>query len=433
MCKRHHCNHHCSSPHCGHCPCDCREPSIFSYFLDKICSVFAGLYGTRKFSFSEVKVAFIGNYNADCGISTYNEELIDGILDSSKDDKRKFKFKVFAEYADEAKSSNLSTDPLWVTRCWSRREHPKVRLIKYVLDFAPDIVHISHEYGLFPQAYQFTSLVSLLKSRGIKVIATMHSVYEHRDKMVSENAPDYIIVHTQEAKDCMIKKGIARDKISVIPHGSPYFDSINGSPVLLKKLWNTWGSEHTIFQAGFLFEYKGHARMMRVVAKLKEKYPDVHYIIQGSENATHKEEHNRIYEKLVQLAKDLDIEQNVTINRGFVTNEVLLSHIRTVTCCVLPYVSNPAHDVRATSGIARLILATETPLVVSDVHLFDDINDVVPVAASDDDFQYELEEIFKRRSLALVEKQARVDFLKRTSWGNVGSDVLNYYLTVSLK
>ena len=77
--------------------------------------------------------------------------------------------------------------------------------------------------------------------------------------------------------------------------------------------------------------------MLNVVAALKNKYPDVHYIIQGSENKLNMEEHDELYNKIIDQCKYLGITENVTVNRGFVSEEVLMSAIRTVKVCVLPY------------------------------------------------------------------------------------------------
>lgn len=384
-----------------------------------------------------LRVAYIGNYKSNCGISTYNEDLLNSVLDTAHKVNPDIGIHVFAEYgkaqsddSEYSKSERLDGDPEWITRCWSRGEHPKLNLIKAIIAFWPDIVHISHEYGIYPQAYYFTSLVSVLKAYGIEVVSTMHSVYEHKDKVVTENAPDHLIVHTVEAKLCLMKKGISESKITVIPHGSPISsDTIS----LLPPDWNTWQSEHTIFHAGFMFEYKGHLRMMNVISRLKGRYPDVHYIIQGSANPIHMAEHDAVYDKLVSLSKELGIEGNVTINRGFVSTDVLLSHIRTVKCCVLPYVTHPEHDVRATSGIARLVLTTETPLVVSDVHLFDDVKDVADVATSDDELYTAISNVFEQKGLSEMQKKKRLDFLAATSWSTIATKTLILYRRLLLK
>ncbi len=361
----------------------------------------------------KIKVAFIGNYGTACGIATYNEALINEL-------KYHVDIKVFGEYADEEKSSRLPDDPSWIIRCWSRNDHPKTDLIDYVSSWQPDIVHFSHEYGIWYKAYYFTQIISAFKQRGFKVVSTMHSVYEHIDKLVSESAVPNLIVHTEQGKVTLVKKGIEEDRIHVIPHGSKFYRGTSDSPELLEPLWNTWQSEHTIYQPGFLFGYKGHLRMLNVIALLKDKYPDVHYIIQGSENKLNMSEHDELYNKIIDQCKILNISENVTVNRGFVSEEVLISTIRTVKLCVLPYNNHPEHNVRASSGAARTILPTSTPMVVSGVHLFDDLEGVVPRARDEYELFAAIDDIFSNYH-SNVQKQLnkRVDFIRKTSWESI--------------
>ncbi len=435
--NKHKHHKHCQ-PHCGHPPhCGC--PPHHSCW-DWLVALLVALFGLSlvsllvcfwdKFIRREpmpsneggLRVAFIGNYRANCGISTYNEDLIPQIQ------KGVYDVRVFAEYADATKSERIAGDPDFIVRCWSRKHHPKQNLITKILEYNPDVIHISHEYGLFPRAYQFTTLVSILKGFGKKVVATLHSVYTHKDKTVQENAPDYLIVHTEEAWDTLVHKGIDGNKIFVIPHGTPLHTK---ELSLAKPEWNTWHSDHTIFHAGFLFDYKGHERMMRVTAKLKEKYPDVQYIIQGSENPLTMTEHGNLYKRLLTVSKELGIEHNVTINRGFVRLDVLLSHINTVKVCVLPYATHPDHDVRATSGIARLVLGTSTPLVTSTVHLFDDVKNVAVRASNDNELYEAIDKIFQEGKLSDEMKAKRLEFLEITSWENVGKQTVDLYNKVA--
>lgn len=368
------------------------------------------------------KVAFISVYGTECGVATYNEALVEQLREHAD-------VHVFAEYADENRSERLDHDKGWVTRCWHRTEHPKIQLINQVLKYQPDLIHFSHEYGFFMKAFMFTALVSAFKARGIPVLSTMHSVYEHLDKTVQESFNDHIVVHTNNAKLCLVQKGIESSKISMIPHGSHILDGTPESPKLMPPLWNTWGAP-MLFQPGFLFHYKGHVRIINILPKLKEKYPDIHYVIQGSENRFNKKEHDDLFNALVQQAESLGVSANVSINRGFVSEAILLSYIRTSSCCVLPYANNPAHDVFATSGIARLVLGTETPLVVSNVHLFDDLQDLVPRATSDDELYTYIDQILSDSRYGKEQVSKRVQMLSETSWVNVAKQYSDLYKTL---
>jgi glycosyltransferase involved in cell wall biosynthesis len=225
----------------------------------------------------------------------------------------------------------------------------------------------------------------------------------------------------------MAKKGIDAEKVTVIPHGTNVFEGTDDVPQLLPELWNAWGSEQTIFQPGFLFPYKGHKRMLGVVARLKEKYPKIHYVIQASENPRNQDEHNRLYGELFAEVCRLGLEENVTINRGFISQDALMAHIRTAKCVVLPYANSEDHDVRATSGIARLVLATETPLVVSRVHLFDDIEGLCPRVGDDEELYTAIDKIFydwKEKAGQIAKRRA---FLKKTSWASIAHRLSVYY------
>ncbi len=423
----------CMPSHCGgHSHCGCYRPryswsAILILFLNIVLMPYF-LITKKKVKYSKIqlntneriRVAYISAWGTPCGIATYNEELVPHLRELSD-------VKVFAEYADEANSEKLERDPDWVLRCWSRNEHPKSKLMQELLNFNPHIVHIGHEYGFFARAYMYTSLVTWLKGRKIPVVTTFHSVYEHQDKVVTEVSSPNIIVHTEAGKNCLMKKGLPSNRIHTIPHGTEVLSGTQDMPELLPSMWNTWHTNHTIFHPGFMFEYKGHLRMLNVVARLKKEYPDVHYIIQGSENPHTMREHDALYANIISTADALGLSENVTVNRGFVSKEVLLSFIRTTRVCVLPYQGHPDHEVRATSGIARIVAGTETPLVVSSVHLFDDVDDIATKCKDDDELYHAIDNVFKDNAVKQSQMKNRIKFLKSTNWKQISEKTFDVY------
>lgn len=132
------------------------------------------------------------------------------------------------------------------------------------------------------------------------------------------------------------------------------------------------------------------------------------------------EEHDELYNKIIDQSKFLGITENVTVNRGFVSEEVLMSAIRTVKICVLPYNNHPEHDVRASSGAARTILPTSTPMVVSGVHLFDDLEGVVPRARDEFELFTTIDDIFSNyHSNVQSQLSKRLNFIRKTSWESI--------------
>jgi hypothetical protein len=139
----------------------------------------------------DTRIAFVGNWKMRCGISTYAEKLWPHIISQIND------WRIFAERNYEKTGplnvvGNVIVDSSKVIECWSRGDS-LVELIKQIKEFAPDVVWIQHEYGLWPNARHWLSLMSQLT--GTRVIVTLHSVYRHMDKLVSEAAIPEIIVH----------------------------------------------------------------------------------------------------------------------------------------------------------------------------------------------------------------------------------------------
>jgi glycosyltransferase involved in cell wall biosynthesis len=349
-----------------------------------------------------MKVAFIGNIKSKCGIAIYNELLFNAL-------KTRSEVKFFAERNGEESRDDINY-------CWDRTEFPKLSLIDQVDNFKPDIVLFSHEYGIFPKAYFFTSLVSYFRLRGYKVVTIFHSVYEnHQDKLITESVCKNVVVHTEEAKNALIRKGLNKDSLNVVPHGCSFSSK---TKEILPKLWNHQGNDHVILQAGFLFYYKSHLLMLDIVSELKKKYPDVLYVIVASENPLCKEEHEKLYQEICSKIEKLNLVHNVVIDRGFASEKVLMSYIRTSSVFVLPYTPSPEFDVYAASGMARIVLQTSTPLITSKANLFNGMNEVAIKCESQKDWVTEISKVFDKKYNEKLMIENRKKFLEENSWDN---------------
>jgi glycosyltransferase involved in cell wall biosynthesis len=348
-----------------------------------------------------MRVAFVGNIYSKCGIATYNEQLFNAL---SKHCDVHF----FAEHISDQKYTN-------VTQCWKREEFPKLSLIDAVDAYKPDIVLFSHEYGIFPKAYFFSSLVSYFKLKNYKVVTIFHSVYEfHKDKLTTESVCKNVVVHTQQAKDALVRKGLNQENLHIVPHGCSFGDE---SGKILPNLWNHLGNNHVILQAGFLFSYKNHLEMLDIVSELRKKYSDILYLIIASENPKCSLEHENVYKSICSKIETLGLQHNVIIDRGFVSNDVLMSYIRTSTVFVLPYRPSPEFDVFAASGMARIVLQTSTPLLVSKANLFHGMESVTPRLDSQEEWIDSISKVFeKRHDKSFLSN--RKSFIEQNSWDN---------------
>lgn len=361
----------------------------------------------RSVPIREMRLAFVGNWKMQCGISTYSENLWPAVASHVED------FKLFVEFNDVPTGpnnvvGNTVIEPERVVACW-RRGGPLSTLVNELKAYDPDIVWIQHEFGLWPDARHWLSMMSQL-SESHRVIVTMHSVFHHRDKTVIEAAMPEIVVHLEGAKKVLQEeKGIAAP-IHVIPHGC-------SSVVDHDRLWNVYKSSHTLVQFGFGFEYKGWEQSIMTTAILKKEFPDVFFTGLFSESPFNKVSHQLYYDKLISMVNDLGLQDNVALIRGFQSDQALDSYLRTNRVALFPYVSDPVHEVFGASGAARFAMSCAVPVVTSLVNHFSDIPTIKAVGP--EAMAAEIKRLFNNDLAWKKQVDAQLTYLNDNSWAQI--------------
>jgi len=345
-----------------------------------------------------MKVAFVSNYAQACGLSTYFENLLQSLMGKVGD------FKLFIETNAHAtvSLSNISNEQM--VTCWSRGE-PLNNLIKELKEYNPDLIVINHEFGLYPNARHWMSMMTQLSN--YKILTILHSVFPyHYDKIIVEASMKNILVHSEEARQVLYNKG-SRSNIYVIPHGC--YASTNQD-----KLWNFYKSDATFMQIGFGFKYKAFEDCIKATALLKETYPNIFFTALFSESPHAKIEHDSYYNYLIELTNELKVQDNVSIIRGFQDDKVIDAFLRTNKVAVFPYKLSEAHLVYGASGAARLAMSKNIPVITSGIPHFADLptikaNDVNEIAK-------ELGALFANRSKMVEQINKQNIFIANNSW-----------------
>jgi len=360
-----------------------------------------------KLPASQLKVAFVGNWKMRCGIATYSENLVPEVFKHVGD------YKLFIEENDNPTGLlNMMGDDLIpdnkINICWKRGESLQ-KLASEIKNYNPDVIWLQHEFGIFPNARYWLSLMNQLS--GYRVIVTMHSVFHHKDKIICEAAMPEIVVHLDGAKKILKEEKQLASKVYVIPHGC--FPCDNKS-----KLWNFYKTERTFMQFGFGFRYKGWELSIKAVSILKEKYPDIFFTGLFSESEFNKMEHEVYYNELMDEIVALGLQDNVAILRGYQSEETLDAYLRTNRATVFPYISHPQHEVFGASGAARIAMSKGIPVITTGVNHFSDLPTIK--ADTPEEIAAQLEILFldpKARS-AQVEKQCA--YLDENTWEKIG-------------
>lgn len=361
----------------------------------------------------EYRVAFIGNWGDYCGIATYADALVSSLRPLVQE------VRIFAEHT-LSDTSNDEADN--VVRCWRRGENMSA-MIEQVLAWKPDVVHVQHEFGLFPKATYFLKMLEALD--GIPYVITLHSVYEHLDKTICTAYIKNIIVHSNNAK--MVLEGLGHSSnVIVMPHGCVVYED----PA---ELWNIFQTDYAVVQFGFGFSYKGVDLAIEAIRILKErdpKFKDIFYCYLCSENPHTRSAHEDYYSYLKGKIAAADLSDHVAVLRGFLSDQLIRNFLRTAKLAIFPYQTDPNNCVYGASGAVRHAMANGVPVVASNSHLFDDLDGVLPRAVDAASLAGEMDRIFSSYEYkkSLVEKN--LAFLKGNDWRTTAGRHVDAYKSI---
>lgn len=188
-----------------------------------------------------------------------------------------------------------------------------------------EIVH----FQFFHLKLQNILVLQLAKYFGLKRIVTIHDIDSFRGKDSSSlqkkgfALSQKLIVHNQFSFDEIIRKGISKEKVSIIPHG-------NYIPFVEKVTQNNPSEILNLLFFGQIKEVKGLDILINAFAKAYKKNENIRLTIAGKPWGTNAEEFST-------RISELKIENVVTTNFSYIPNEEIHSYFQNSDLVVLPY------------------------------------------------------------------------------------------------
>jgi glycosyltransferase involved in cell wall biosynthesis len=306
-----------------------------------------------------VKVGIASTWNQRCGICTYTNWLGEALQSLG------LEVVVLAErrdvlpkgYDPDFKSS------LPFIECWSRNES-FFNLIETLEKENIGLLHIQHQFGLFPSADNLRFLLTELKYRGVKIIMTLHdvtffdsSLYHYFHDIVKYS--DKIIVHTQLCYDLMQTAWeCPLEKLVLIPHGTKLID-----PIPKKEARRVLGlpqNAKILLSWGFIWESKGIIELVDALAELQKVYSDVMLIHAGGLHPVFTRE-NYLKDIIKQAYRRGLNPQNFRITK-WINEEQIKQYFGACDLIILNYMRGSA----SASGAAHRAVASHRPIVGSD-------------------------------------------------------------------
>jgi 1,2-diacylglycerol 3-alpha-glucosyltransferase len=360
-----------------------------------------------------MKIGIISSYPPiQCGIATYSSYLIEEL--------RRLRNRVYIVCHKGGRG--LDCYPAF------NYDDPELphKAFKTMMKFAPDLVHIQHEYALFgeqrgmnviPLAYKF-------KLSQIPTVITFHTVpkkcdYEEQiiEKALVEIA-DATVVHEQYQRELIIGRDGYQDKIWVVPHGVRDIKSVSKAKEKLgledKKI---------VLLVGYFRRSKNFERVVRIFPKVTESVDDALLLVASG---ARRPEDIAYRDEFLEFVANSVAKDKIKVLIGPFSQEKFDLILSSADVAVFPYISG------AQSGIMAHCYAFAIPMVVSsDVQAMADLVQKARsglVARTDSELAEAIVTILTEKNLAKkFSDNARSYVEKHISWQIIASRHMDVY------
>lgn len=250
-----------------------------------------------------------------------------------------------------------------------------------------DVVHLQHEFGLFPGEWG-KDVLEFVRRCQKPLVTTFHTLLSHKVPL-----PDFLIRTLAEASSRVVvmtgsaarlledRFGLSSPKVQVIPHGVPEVAPVRAAAaVVLPEL----RGKQVISSFGLINRGKGLEFMIHAMPEIVQRFPGAIYLVMGVTHPQVKQREGEVYRnELEQLAASLGVAENVRFLNRFLPLPELLQHLQASDIFVTPY---PGKD-QIASGTLACAMATvgsviSTPYLYAREVLAEGRGQLVPFADS---------------------------------------------------
>ncbi len=309
------------------------------------------------------KLAIISTINTVCGIAEYSRDLY-GTIEKS--------FAELTYVANSDVSDRVRDDNGNAVRLWEYGEQGFEKVIEWVNDVKPDILHIQMHTGHYPPSSIQNLLAEIRKQDKTKVVITPHTVkspgYDLANTVPELASICKLLVHREPDLEHLKQNGFKNVELFPLPYD--VFPKRDREKLKFKLSVND--KSPIIITHGIVSSHKGLLEMPRAVREVKEVYPDVLWIAANAvsiNNITSTETFNQILSEI----DDLGITENVIVIKDFLPREIVGLLIQTADIGVLAY----SEVGESASAAVRKFLASGTPTIVTDIPMMAELRDEV--------------------------------------------------------
>ncbi len=296
-----------------------------------------------------------------------------------------------------------------------------------------DVIHIQHEYSLFPWNIEFINFLKEVKKYTSTLIITMHTVrhalhYEniHEFQRKICEIADIVIVHSSLQEMELIHQGVDFDKIVRIPHGTRILRIISKIDALRELNLQIPSNYKIILVQGFLRKDKGLHIILEALDLLVNKHnqKDAILLVAGQLQG---EENRKYVEEFVRSTKNMK-GRILLLSRYLSRKEINLIY-SAADVIVLPYI-----DVKGDIGVSgafHLALGSFKPVICARVPRLIECYEIAPrltfPPANPEALAAKLSLVLSNYEKTLTYIRPLIQYAHETSWINIAKMHLRLY------
>lgn len=297
----------------------------------------------------------------ECGIATYSQDLI---LALNNKFKKSFTIKI-AALESENEKHHYKEDIYAVLET----DNPKsyLALAKNInTNTAIEIVLVQHEFGLFRN--NETDFISFLKLIHKPKIVVCHTVLPHPNEQLKKQVQEintaveaFIVMTNTSSKILENDYGIAKDKISMIPHGTHLVEHSNKK--VLKEKYHLSGRK-IISTFGLLSSGKCIETSIDALKIIAKEEPEVLFLVIGKTHPTVVKNEGEIYRNSLEAKIiELGLQKNVQFINKYLPLDELLEYLQLTDI----YLFTTKDRNQAVSGTFSYAISCGCPIIATPI------------------------------------------------------------------
>jgi glycosyltransferase involved in cell wall biosynthesis len=309
-----------------------------------------------------ISIGFVTTWNVKCGIAEYARYLATALPSE-------YRISVFANREPET----VRPDEDFVARCWELGGEPKLsstaveELVRLILESGIQAVSIQYNFSFF-SPHDLSILIDRLKKNGIVTAVTMHAINHPNFAQLKQplESADICLCHRQADVDALRELGVTTARLQKQGIVTSLLDQ-NRSAVQRSR----WRHCFVVSCFGFFLPPKGVYQLIQAFARARTVEPLLRLKLVNSlypipDSVAYARE-------CIRLIKQMCLGGAIEITTAFLAPEDALRQLADTDLVVLPYL----YSTESSSAAGAFAIASLTPVLCSDLPLFDELSGVI--------------------------------------------------------